>query len=201
MSPLRTPRAGLAHRFVEDESGAYVIEFAFFGSLFVAVILILFQYAFVHLARLNLDASLQVATRALLTGSFQSSNGATLTPEKTLQNMRALMCGGSNAPVVFFSCDNLKVDVQVSTTSFDTNAWSDSAVDSKSGGWSKSFGQNYQCPGSQSIAIVRAAVKLPLIAPLFLQIGMRNFSDGAVLLQSASVFRVEPYDKSLTGGC
>jgi Flp pilus assembly protein TadG len=195
------PRAPRRPGFVRDEGGAYAIEFAFFGSLMVAVMLILIQYAVVHLARQNLNASLQVATRALLTGSFQSENGPTLTQAKVLENMRAMMCGGSGAPAVFFKCENLKIDVQVSTTSFDTNAWNASAVDPSTGNWSKSYGLTYQCPGSQSTAIVRAAVKLPIVAPLFLKLGMDGFKDGAVLLQAASVFRVEPFQKSLTGGC
>lgn len=199
MSRPDDPRAG--DRFLRDEGGAYSIEFAFFGSLLIAVMLILIQYAVVHLARQNLDASLQVATRALLTGSFQSTNGPTLTAADTLKNLRTLMCGGSNTPAVFFKCDNLKIDVQTSSSGFDTNAWSASAVDPSTKTWSKTFGTNFQCPGSQNVAIVRAAVKLPLVAPLFLQLGMKSFGDGAVLLQSASVFRVEPYNKSPTGAC
>lgn len=200
MSLLDDPRPA-PRCFLRDERGAYAIEFAFFGSLLIAVMLILIQYAVVHLARQNLNASLQVATRALLTGSFQSTNGPTLTQAKTLENMRALMCGGSNSPAVFFKCENLKIDVQVSSTSFDNNSWSKSAVDPATKTWSKSFGLAYQCPPSQSVAIVRAAVKLPLIAPLFLKLGMKSFGDGAVLLQAASVFRVEPFDKSATGAC
>lgn len=201
MSRSDDPRTARRRAFARDESGAYAIEFAFFGSLLIAVMLILIQYAVVHLARQNLNASLQVATRALLTGTFQSANGPTLTQAKTLENMRAMMCGGSGAPAVFFKCENLKIDVQVSTSNFDTKAWNGSAVDASTGNWSKTFGLTYQCPGSQSVAIVRAAVKLPLIAPLFIKLGMKSFGDGAVLLQAASVFRVEPFQKSLTGAC
>ncbi len=200
MSPL-DDRQTARRRFLRDEGGAYAIEFAFFGSLLIAVMLILIQYAVVHLARQNLDASLQVATRALLTGSFQSANGPAQTQAKTLEKMRAMMCGASGAPVVFFKCENLKIDVQVSSTSFDTSTWKTSAVDAGTGTWSKNFGLTYQCPSSQSVAVVRAAVKLPLIAPLFLKIGMKSFGDGAVLIQAASVFRVEPFDKSPTGAC
>ncbi|WP_342151916.1 TadE/TadG family type IV pilus assembly protein [Methylorubrum sp. SB2] len=199
MSPSDAPR-GARRRFLRDEGGAYAIEFAFFGSLLIAVMLILIQYAVVHLARQNLNASLHVATRALLTGSFQNANGPQLTPAKSLENLRAMMCNGSGSPVVFFKCENLKVDVQI-VTKFDDPLWKQSALDPDSKNWRTNFGTTYKCPGKQSIAVVRAAVKLPLIAPLFLKIGMGSFKGGAALLQSAAVFKVEPFESNLTGGC
>ncbi len=186
--------------FIRDEGGAYAIEFAFFGSLLIAVMLILIQYAVVHLARQNLNASLQVATRALLTGSFQNANGPTLTQAKTLENLRAMMCGGSGGSAVFFRCENLKVDVQM-VQSFNNTVWSQSAVDPGTKNWRRDFGLAYQCPKKQTYAVVRAAVKLPLIAPLFFKLGIDSFKDGAAVVQSASVFKVEPFESNLTGGC
>lgn len=185
--------------FARDEGGAYAIEFAFFGMLLLAVILILFQYAVIHLARQNLNTSLQVATRALLTGTFQNANGPALTQAKTLENLRAIMCGGTGSHVVFYKCDNLKVTVQIASAA--SNAWNVSAVDPATKDWRKGFGTGYQCPPSQSTATVIAAVKLPLIAPLALTLGMASFHDGAVALQAASVFKVEPFERDLAGGC
>lgn len=199
MSPSDAPR-GARRRFLRDEGGAYAIEFAFFGSLLIAVMLILIQYAVVHLARQNLNASLHVATRALLTGSFQNANGPGLTPAKTLANLRAIMCNGNGSPVVFFKCENLMIDVQVAN-SFDNPIWKQSAIDPTTKAWRTDFGTTYKCPAKQSIAVVRAAVKLPLMTPLFIKLGMDSFEGGAALLQAAAVFKIEPFESNLTGGC
>lgn len=197
--PDRTP-VTRARGFARDEGGAYAIEFAFFGSLLLAMMLILMQYAVVHLARQNLDTALQTATRSLLTGTFQNDNIKSTDQAAILASMRKLMCEGSQSPAVFFSCANLKVDVQVSST-FDNNLWNASAVDPKSGEWAKGFGTTYKCPSAQSIAVVRAGVKLPLLAPLFIKLGIDSFGDGAAMLQAASVFRVEPYQSANPAAC
>lgn len=197
--PTHSP-AALLRRFRRDEGGAYAIEFAFFGSLLLALMLVLMQYTVVLLARQNLETALQTATRSLLTGSFQNDNIKSTDQAAILANMRNLMCGGSPSPAVFFKCENLKVDVQVSGT-YNNNLWNTSAVDTGSGDWSKGFGTGYKCPSARSIAIVRAAVKVPLLTPLFLKLGIDSFSDGAALLQSASVFRVEPYQSSNPAAC
>lgn len=199
-NPTHSPPA-LLRRFRRDEGGAYAIEFAFFGSLLVGLILILIQYGIVLLARQKLETALQTATRSLLTGSFQNDNIKSTDQAAILANMRNLMCGGSQSPGVFFKCENLKVDVQVSGNYNNSSLWNASAVDPSSGDWAKGFGTGYKCPSARSIAIVRAAVKVPLLTPLFLKLGIDSFSDGAALLQSASVFRVEPYQSSNPAAC
>ncbi|MEH3119091.1 MAG: pilus assembly protein [Methylorubrum populi] len=198
----RRPADGLsAHlrRFSRDEGGVYAVEFAFFGTLLVILVMVLLQYAIVFLARQNLDNAMQVAKRSLLTGNFQKANAGSTDQAKILSAFRAQMCGTSAALAIFYTCDNLKVDVQVSGT-FNPSSSSGSAVDGSTGDWTKGFGTTYVCPSPQSIAVVRAAVKLPLFVPMF-NLGFPGFSGNAALLQSAAVFRVEPYQGGSAGTC
>lgn len=117
-----------------------------------------------------------------------------------LQNLKANICGATmDSHSWMFSCANLKIDVR-SVTSFSAGSASFSAVDSNTKTWAADFGTTYSCPGPRSIAVIRAAVKYPLFAPL-LNLGLAAFADGSALLQSAEVFKVEPYQSGSGSAC
>lgn len=196
-SPGRSPpfESGALHRLVRNDGGAVAIEFAFFGTLMVIVMMVLIQYAIVYLARQNLDNALQIGARALMTGSFQRSSAGTTDVAAITGNLRSIMCGTSHAPALFYTCNDLKVDVKISGSGA-----SGPAVDAKTGTWSDSFGTGYACPGPKSVAVIRAAVRLPLIVPMF-KLGLAGFAGNAALVQSATVIRIEPYPVTGAGPC
>lgn len=193
---LRVPRRREAlRRFLGDDSGASAIEFAFFGTLMLILMMVLFQYAIVYMARQNLDNALQVGARALMTGSFQRGTSSTANAATITSNLRAVMCGNSDAPALFYTCNDMKVDVRISGS-----GGSGPAVDAKTGTWSDTFGTSYSCPGPTSIAVIRAAVRLPLLVPMF-KLGLSGFAGNAALVQAATVIRVEPYPVTGAGKC
>lgn len=194
------PLAGLLRRFVRDDQGAYAVEFGLISGVFIATVVALLQFMLVFLARDSLDAALQAASRTVLTGSFQQANAGSKDQATILANLKALMCGGSTAPsAVIFNCADLKVDVNVAS-SFASSSSSSSAVDSNTGNWSPSFGTNYSCPSPSSIAVIRAAVRYPVLARA-LAFGLSDFADGSILLQAATVFRVEQYQSGSSSAC
>lgn len=199
MSRRAASPGALLRRYAADEGGVYTIEFAFFGALLILLLMALIQYGMIFTARRNLDSALQIATRSLLTGSFQNAGTNALDQASILAKLRGLMCGTQAAPTAFYTCDNLKIDVQIAS-SFSSAGAASAPVDSQTGTWSKGFGTSYTCPSPKSIATVRAAVKLPLFLPMF-KLGFGGFSGNAALLQSAAVFRVEPYQYSGSGRC
>lgn len=192
---LRRTWSRTLRRFQRDESGATAIEFAFFGTLMLILMMVLFQYAIVYLARQNLDNAVQVGARALMTGSFQRGSSTNSGAAAIIGNLRTIMCGNADAPALFYTCSDLRVDVKVAGA-----AGSVPAVDDKTGTWSSGFGTSYSCPGPKSIAVIRAAVRLPLFVPMF-KLGLAGFSGNAALVQSATVIRIEPYPVTGAGSC
>lgn len=186
----RPPLRSKLRTFTRAEDGSYAIEFAIISSLLVVVVIGLAQFAMVFLARNSLEASLHTASRSVLTGTFQDDNADAKDAATILSNLRSMMCGaGAKTSVLSLNCANMKVDISV--VSAFTGAKGGSALDG-SGGWSKTFGTSYTCPGPKSIAVVRAALKYPLFVRA-LSFGLASFSDGSALIQSSVVFRVEQY--------
>lgn len=183
-------RARSLRGFAADQSGAYAVEFAIISSMLVVLIIGMMQFAMVFLARDSLDTALQDAARPILTGAFQQDTAGSTDKAVILSKLRTSMCGsGAKSSVLTLDCSNLKVDVSV--VSAFSGATSASAVDG-SGGWAKGFGSNYSCPSPKSIAVIRAALKYPLFVRA-LAFGLTSFADGAALIQSSVVFRVEQY--------
>lgn len=198
--PHPRSRAGLARRFARDTGGAYAVEFAFAGGLFIVLTLVLVQYALVYLARDSLALALQQATRSLLTGTFQTANAGNTDQAQILRNLRATICGQTNnAKAWMFDCANLKLEIGVAS-SFATSGGGGAAPIDASGAWSPTYGTTYICPGPRSVAVLRAAVKYPVFAR-GLSFGLSDFADGSALLQAAAVFRVEPYQSSSGSNC
>ncbi|MCJ2085266.1 pilus assembly protein [Methylobacterium sp. E-005] len=190
----------VAQRLRHDANGAYAVEFAFAGSLFIVVSLVLCQYAMVYMARESLTLALDQAVRTLLTGVFQQSNAGSTNQTQILQNLKAVVCGPTPTfRNYLFRCSDIVLDVRVAS-SFSASSGNASPVDGSTGTWAAGFGTTYSCPGPKSIAVVRAAVKYPLFAR-GLSFGLSAFTDGSALLQSAAVFRIEPYQSGSGSAC
>ncbi|MBE7203128.1 MAG: pilus assembly protein [Parafilimonas terrae] len=190
----------VGRRFCRAREGGYAVEFAIVGSLFVILTLVICQYAMIFLARDSIALALQQATRTLLTGSFQQGNAGSTNQAQILQNLRATICGVNlESRSWFFRCSDLKLDVRVAG-SFSASGSGGAVVDSATQDWAAGFGSTYACPGPKSIAVVRAAVKYPLFVRS-LGFGLSVFADGSALVQSAAVFRVEPYQSGSGGAC
>jgi Flp pilus assembly protein TadG len=202
MTPLGPRPAPLAvlGRFATAEEGGHAVEFALVSGVFVTLILAVCQYALVYMARDSLELALQQAVRTVMTGAFQQANAGLTDQAQILRNLQATICGPNlDSHNWMFNCATLKLDLR-SAGSFATTGGASSAVDAGSGTWASDFGTTYSCPGPQSVAVLRAAVKYPVFAP-GLRLGLGTFADGSALVQAAAVFRVEPYQSGTGTSC
>lgn len=190
----------LLRRFSRDDIGAYAIEFALVGNIFIGLLLAIMQYGTFFMARQSLDTALQRGVRGILTGGFQSSTTGLSDTAAILSALRTQICAKSAADTLpLFDCSQLRLDVRVADR-FSASSLSKPIVDPQTGTWVAGFGTSYTCPKPKSIVVIRAAMKYALFAnPLNLKLGA--FSDGSILLQSGVAFRVEPYQSAAAGGC
>ena len=179
-------------------SGSTTVEFALVAVPFIALLGGIIQFAFIIWAGQNLDFMLQRAVRSLLTGSFQNANAGVTNSSTLLTNLKNVMCGsGTSAAATVFTCSNVKLNVSV-INSFGSAA-SANSYDSANKSISASF-ESYTCATPGQIVVVTAAVALPTFFKL-LNPGVVVMADGSYLLQSAAVFRTEPYQTTTGTGC
>lgn len=185
--------------FRADRRGAAAVEFALVALPFLSILGAIVETAFTIWASQNLDFALQRAVRPIMTGAFQTANAGQADPVTILGRLKATMCGsGSGTVVTLFDCQNLKLDVYVST-SFAAGA-SPSVFNAQSQSWNSNAGTQYTCPQAGAIVIVSAAVKFPVFFS-FLKLGSQTFADGSRLMQSIAVFRTEPFQVASTTAC
>jgi Flp pilus assembly protein TadG len=181
-------------RFSGDQLGATAVEFALVSLPFLMLFVSIIQISLVYWVGQNLDDALQKGARTLYTGSFQGDNKAQKNTPSLLSNLRTKICAGG----VAFDCNNLKVDVAVSSN-FSAGSVP-TPVDASTGTWSSGFGERYTCAQPGAVVIITAAVKYP-VALTFLNAGANAFGDGSRLIQSTVVMRAEPYDVSSGSPC
>lgn len=181
-------------RLRADQGGAAALEFALVSLPFITLFLSILQIVLVYWVGQNLEDSLQRGARTLYTGTFQGDTRTQKDASTLLTNLRTKICSRG----VAFDCNNLKLDVSVST-SFAGGAVP-TALDTRTGTWISGFGTKYTCANPGAIVAVTAALKFP-VAFTFLNAGASAFSDGSRLIQSTYVMRVEPYDVSSGSAC
>lgn len=118
-----------------DSEGATMIEYAFVGPPFIALVLACLHTALVYLAQEGLETTAESAARLLLTGqaqTLQTYSGSTVTTGMTAAQFKQAICGtltykasatatgttafGGTMLPPFLTCDRLTVNVTVSSS-------------------------------------------------------------------------------------
>ena len=187
--------------FGRSESGASAVEFAMLAVPFFGILCATFETAVDYWAQTNLDVVLSEAARGIYTGKFQSDNaGSKKTPEQMLAILRDQLCNEDGKPrSTLFVCQNVRLNITSADTFTGSSSTSPVATDAKTGktDWNSNFGK-YTCATGSTIVRVQAAVDFPVYFS-FLKPNVTKLSSGRRILESATVFRVEPYQK--TGVC
>lgn len=146
--------AALGAAFRRDWRAATAVEFALVGMPFLAMLVAIFELAYVHLESELLNGAVAKASRAMLTGQVQANSA--VTNATTFINTYLCPSSGPRLMPANFDCGKLIVDVRP-VTSFST---ADMTNDIYKG--STEF-----CPGTAgAIVLMRVAYPLPAIFPL-----------------------------------
>jgi Flp pilus assembly protein TadG len=170
--PNRSPaRSGLMRRFARAQEGATAVEFAFVAIPFFGLIFAILELGLVFLVSITLENALMNVDRQIRTGEFKQDAVA----------FKEAVC--AQMPVPETSCEAaITLDVRVLPAFTGSN-------DLKR---PPAGGTCWNPGGANSIILVRAYYKWPMITPL-LQ-GAVASADGNREITFAAVFRNEPYD-------
>jgi Flp pilus assembly protein TadG len=186
----RTVRSFLA----EDERGTTAVEFAMISVPFLGLFLAIFQTGFLFFASESLESAVSDASRAIMTGEVQN---ASIT---TAADFRDQLICNPTAPrrrilPSFFDCSRLVIDVQ-QPTSFGSANMARNFYNS-----STSFSPG----GAGCVSVVRVAYPFPIFLPILTVNGQSTTgqvtynSMPTYIVQTAAVFRNEPFSTSNTG--
>jgi Flp pilus assembly protein TadG len=178
---------------IRSREGSALVEFAVVAPLFLALLIAIFQIAYVYIAQAMLETTAENAARLILTGQAQTysgTSGTTTYTGMTQSDYASAVCTMLKAQSPFMSCANLYIDVTTvsdyadATTSLPTITYDSSGNIANS--WSYAIGTQ------GSIVVLRVMYLLPVsTAPLGFSLG--NLSTGKRLLLATSVFKVEGY--------
>ena len=147
--------AGRLRRLRDDRRGTTAVEFGLLAMPFLAVVLGIFEVAYVEFQGELLQSSINTAYRQMLTGQMQGSS----TPVTTGQQfVSTYLCqaGGARTLPSQFDCGKLVVDVRTATSFAASDETND--VYKTSGTF---------CPGAPGqVVMMRVTYPLPSILPL-----------------------------------
>ncbi len=178
-------------RLQRDESGTTAIEFAMVSLPFLMFVFGIIGIAFNFFIMNSLDKGMDNASRLVRTGQAQNSG-------MTVNQFKQKICedagAGATASNKWIACSKLQVfvqkypDWQSIAPQPCVNASGQAVTNSASGS-----DQIAQYSGASSdIVLVTACYKWEMTSKLpFLRLG--NMPDGAMMMQSATAFRSEPY--------
>lgn len=169
-------RATGMKRFVRNQDGVAAVEFALIAIPFFALLLAIFEIAFVILAQQVLQTAVTKSARLIMTGQAQTQS---MTATQFQQNV----C----ANVTILSCGSVYVNVQ-KFTSFSTI----SPLNPLQSGNFNSGSLSYNTGTPGDIMLVQVFYQLPVfVTPLGLNLS--NMNGNMRLLVATAVFRNEPY--------
>lgn len=189
-TPVSTPKTAAARlrrlrrAFAADRGGATAVEFAILALPFLALLCVVVESAMMTFAQQTLDIAMGRATRVLRTGEFQDAPKI----NDPVDRLRDVMCGGG--AVVFFRCDDLKLDLTRST-SF-SNSQVTPPYDSQKKTWADGFGTHFECPQGDDVVALRAAVPVLRLFG-FMDFTRQSMGGNTQLLVATAIFRTEPY--------
>ena len=180
--------------FLADEGAATAVEFAMISVPFLAMLMAIFEVAFVFFATEGVQAAVMDASRAILTGQVQSLSGIS-----TATQFRDQIICSPTTPRVrvlpgFVDCSKIIVDVRTAASFGSANL-------------AKDFASNpstmYCTGGPNQIVIVRAIYPMPVYLSILSKSGssITTNTSGLTTYQGSnkhmilgtSAFRNEPF--------
>lgn len=166
--------------FAQREDGAVAVEFAIVAAPFIALILATMQTALAFFAGQVLESAVTDASRAILTGSAQTSG-------MSQSGFNSAVCAKVQA---LFDCSKLMIDVQTATSFAAANTAMPALTFNGQGNVSNSWSWQPGNPGD--IVVMRVMYQWPVfLGPLGLSLS--NESNGNMLLMATATFKNEPY--------
>ena len=181
------PRRRSLAELASDTSGGALMEYAFVGPMFIALLLACLYTALVFLAQQGLETAAEGAARLIMTGQAQTAN-------MTAAQFKTAACAQLPA---FLACDRLYVDVQTinqfsTTTTPPTFTYSNGVWSANT---SYSPGQSNQSAASTQIEVLRLMYIWPVpVTPLgFNGHVMKTGQSDNQILTAASVMQTENF--------
>jgi Flp pilus assembly protein TadG len=166
--------------FARREDGAAALEFAIVAAPFIALILATMQTALAFFAGQVLESAVTDSSRAILTGSAQSSG-------MSQSAFASTVCSKVQA---LFNCSKLMIDVQTATSFSSANTGAPALTFNGQGTVTNSWSWQPGNPGD--IVVMRVMYQWPVfLGPLGL--GLSNETNGNLLLMATATFKNEPY--------
>ena len=148
-------RAGLA-RLGRDERGAAMMDYAFVGPMFLALVIAVIQLALVALAQQGLETAAEQAARLIMTGQAQNYQGTDAGGNAytgmTQADFRSAVCTAIQQSPALITCNTSKLYVDVDMYNSYPAATMSQTVTCDSSG-NPTNGYNY-VPGTQGAVIV-----------------------------------------------
>ena len=179
--------------------GATAVEFGLIALPFFALSGGCLENGLTYWQQEILQDAVNDASRQIYTGTFQAANFQTTDTATLISRFRNAVCTNPNgkARVTVFNCGDVRVSVMKAATYASATPVSPTTVGANGvSDWNPGF-SSYACAGPSDIMVVQAAVDIPVFFTFFASSESRINKDRRVI-QSSSVFKVEPYtDKSI----
>jgi Flp pilus assembly protein TadG len=169
--------------FASDQRGATAVEFALVVGPFLMMMFGIINTGLYYYSVNCVDRGVDTAARQIRTGEAQKAG-------MTVSQFKTLIC---NSATSYVTCSNLSLKMQFA------NDWSGIAADScvSAGSLAAGTGQ----PADSLSTYVGAQEKVVMITACYKWTTSRllpflklsSFSDGSMLIQSATAFKTEPY--------
>ena len=178
MSSPAAPAGNILRRFLRNQRGSAVVEFALVAPVFFGLLFAIIELAMVFFASQLLETATQDSARMIMTGQAQNASF-------TQAQFKNLVC---SKIVVMFDCVNgVSIDVQSYSAFSSVNI--SSPIDA-----SNNFvpPNNYLPGGPGDIVVVRIFYQWPIFVT-GLKFDIANLSGGKRLLTATAAFQNEPY--------
>jgi len=176
-------------RLPGDDRAATAVEFAILAPPLIFLIMASLQLSIIFFAGQYLQSVTTLAGRELMTGAIQGQTTGD-TQAVSQADFQTAVCNNPNAPLLFFTCGNLMIDVESSPTYSALNPTTLTPTYNSNGQPTNTWAYSPGGPGD--IVILRVMYNWPVVAGPLLP-GLANQSNGDRLLVATSVFKNEPY--------
>ncbi|MGH1419974.1 MAG: TadE/TadG family type IV pilus assembly protein [Hyphomicrobiaceae bacterium] len=187
----------LVRGFRADSRGAVGVEFALVATPLFLMIFSILGYGYYMLSVTTLDAATENASRAIRTGQSQNAGA-------TVKAFKDSICAANSSTI---DCSKLQIHVESdaswanisppSCVQGTTTKVLASGVAEKNGdGTDALIGDSAGSAGDVFLLTACYEFDLPQVIPQFAALFDSGLSNGSVVLQSSTAFRIEPYKEN-----
>jgi Flp pilus assembly protein TadG len=179
-------------RLSGDDRAATAVEFALLAPPLIFLILASLQLSIIFFAGQYLQSMATASAREIMTGQVQAAAAAASdTSTQAQTTFQTDVCNIPNLPPLFFTCGNIMVDVE-STSTYSALSPLTAPITPILNSSGKATNLTYSPGGPGDIVILRLMYNWPVVAGPLLP-GLANQSNGDRLLVATSVLKIEPY--------